>query len=108
MRKRLDGGLTIASSALNTADITPDSLRFLSFFPAFWQERKALQLRLGQRFVEEALHWRPGQADKVSLYEWIRVLDPQIDLAVLKQILINLQQWLPALGNVQVAQSWAE
>jgi glycine/D-amino acid oxidase-like deaminating enzyme len=107
MRKRLDGGLTIASSAVNTADITPDSLRFLkAFFPAFWQERKALQLRLGQRFVEEALHWRPGQADKVSLYERIRVLDPQIDPAVLKQILINLQQWLPALGNVQVAQSW--
>lgn len=34
------------------------------------------------------------------------MLDPQIDPAVLKQILINLQQWLPALGNVQVAQSW--
>lgn len=107
LRKRLDGGLTVASSAMNTVDITPDSLRFMkTFFPAFWQERKALQLRLGQRFVGEALHWQPGQADKVSLYERIRVLDPRIDPAIVKQILLNLKQWLPALGKVQVAQSW--
>ncbi|KGT93862.1 D-amino acid oxidase [Erwinia typographi] len=107
LRKRLDGGLTIASSATNTADITPDSLRFLpSFFPAFWHERKSLQLRLGQRFIDEALRWRPGQPDKVSLYEQVRVLDPRIDPAVVSKMLCNLKRWLPSSDNVQVAQSW--
>lgn len=107
LRKRLDGGLTIASSAINTADITPDSLRFIkSFFPAFWHERKSLQLRLGKQFVEEALRWQPGHADKISLYERIRVLEPRINPAVISQMLSSLRQWLPSLGKVQVAQSW--
>jgi glycine/D-amino acid oxidase-like deaminating enzyme len=107
LRKRLDGGLTIASSAINTADITPDSLRFMkAFFPAFWHERNSLQLRLGKRFVEEALHWQPGHADKISIYERIRVLDPHINPAIISQMLASLKQWLPSLGKVQVAQSW--
>ncbi|KAB7897669.1 FAD-dependent oxidoreductase [Rouxiella sp. S1S-2] len=108
IRKRLDGGWTVASAASNVVDITPDSLRFMrQFMPAFKVERRSLQLRLGQRFIEEALCWKPGQADKVSIYERIRILDPAPDRSALGQMVVDLRKALPVFDNLQVAQSWA-
>lgn len=108
LRPRLDGGWTIASSATNVVDITPDSLRFMKqFMPAFRVERDALKLKLGQQFVDEALHWRPGQADKISIYERIRVLDPAPHQPSLQQMVSDLKRALPAFSGLQVAQSWA-
>ncbi|WP_369788584.1 NAD(P)/FAD-dependent oxidoreductase [Rouxiella sp. WC2420] len=108
MRKRLDGGWTIASSATNVVDITPDGLRFMKqFMPAFKVERGALKLKLGARFVEEALLWKPGQADKTSIYERIRVLDPAPHQPSLQQMVGDLKRALPAFDGLQVAQSWA-
>lgn len=108
MRKRLDGGWTVASSASNVVDITFDSLRFMrQFMPAFKVERGSLQLRLGQRLFEEALCWKPGQADKVSIYERIRVLDPAPHLPTVTQMVADLKGALPVFGGLQIAQSWA-
>ncbi len=108
LRKRLDGGWTIASSATNVVDITPDSLRFMKLFmPAFKVERGALKLKLGARFLEEALHWKPGHADKTSIYEQIRVLDPSPHQPSLLQMVADLKRALPAFDGLQVAQSWA-
>lgn len=107
LRKRLDGGLTVASSATNTADITLDSLRFSPrFMPAFWVERKSLQLRLGKRFVDEALRWKPGQADKRSIYEVLRVLDPLINPLIVQRMRHSLAELLPPLRDLPVAQCW--
>lgn len=107
LRKRLDGGLTVASSMTSKADITPDSLRFARLFmPAYRVERQTLSLRLGRRFMDELLYWRPGQADKVSIYEHIRVLDPQIDPRAVQRIADNLRQAFPALAPLPIAQSW--
>ncbi|MFH8135483.1 NAD(P)/FAD-dependent oxidoreductase [Pantoea osteomyelitidis] len=107
LRKRLDGGLTVASSATNTVDITADSLRFSPLFmPAFRVERKALKLRLGKRFSEELLHWRPGQADKRSIFEVVRVLDPLIDPVTVQRMRDSLATLLPPLAQLPVAQSW--
>ncbi|NIF20917.1 NAD(P)/FAD-dependent oxidoreductase [Candidatus Pantoea multigeneris] len=107
MRKRLDGGLTVASSAISTADITLDALKFSAqFMPAFWHERKAIRLRVGARLFEEALHWKPGQADKHSIYEAIRVLDPQVESDIIPQIRERVSKLLPALTPLPIAQSW--
>lgn len=107
LRKRLDGGLTVASSATNTADITTDSLRFSPLFmPAYWLERQALKLRLGKRFVDELVNWRPGVEDKRSVYEAVRVLEPQIDPAIVQRMREALGNVLPPLANLPVAQSW--
>lgn len=107
MRKRLDGGLTVATSAISTADITPDSLRFSTqFMPAFWHERKAIKLRLGKRFLEEAMLWQPGQVDKRSIYEQVRVLEPTIDPRMIPLIRDRISALIPALAPLPVAQSW--
>jgi len=107
LRKRLDGGLTVASSSNGIADITPDSLRFgLRFMPAYRVEHQGIRLRLGQRFGEELFHWRPGRPDKISIYERIRVLDPHIDARIVRKIAANLAQVIPALAQVPIEQSW--
>ncbi len=55
MRKRLDGGFTIAHRHLSVADIVPDSFpQFFDFLPALRLEWNGIRLRLGKRFIEEA------------------------------------------------------
>ncbi|MCR2327020.1 D-amino-acid oxidase, partial [Salmonella enterica] len=55
LRKRMDGGYTVASLSGSIADIVPDSFRFLpKFIPALRTEWKTVRLRFGQRFIEEA------------------------------------------------------
>ncbi|RAR52235.1 glycine/D-amino acid oxidase-like deaminating enzyme [Paraburkholderia unamae] len=107
-RQRLDGGWTVATSATNVADVTPDAIRFFpQFLPAYLTERSALKVRFGQRFLEEALHWRPGTADRPSIYEAIRVLDPQPHRPTLERMLADLKRDMPAFGKAEVSQTWA-
>lgn len=107
LRKRQDGGLTVASSATSISDITPDSLRFArQYLPAFRAERQNINLRLGSRFWQELTRWKPGSPDKISLYERIRVLAPQPEATVVKTIASNLVQTLPQLAKLPVEQSW--
>jgi len=108
IRKRLDGGFTIATSSSNQADLVPDTFAFgPSFLPAWWNERTSLKLRLNRRFVEEALRWKPGEAERTSIYEAVRVLDPEPDRKTLSRMLEDLSTAVPALAGVEVAQSWA-
>ncbi|RQN39297.1 NAD(P)/FAD-dependent oxidoreductase [Paraburkholderia tropica] len=107
-RQRLDGGWTVATSAANIADVTPDSIRFFpKFLPAYLVERDSLKMRFGQRFIDEALRWRPGTSDRPSIYEAIRVLDPQPHRPTITRMLDNLKREIPAFGKVEVSQSWA-
>jgi len=108
LRKRLDGGLTIATSASSQVDLTPDSLRFARLFlPAFRVEHKNLQLKLNRRFLEEAVQWRPGEADRPSVFEAVRILDPEPDAATIRRIVADVRASIPGLEGIEVAQSWA-
>lgn len=108
LRKRMDGGYTVASLAGSIADIVPDSFRFLpKFIPALRSEWKTVKIRLGQRFMEEALEWKNRPADQISIYEKIRVLDPEPDEATNLAVFKALQQAFPAFKTARITQSWA-
>ncbi len=108
LRKRLDGGYTVASSAENVAEIVPDTLRFFrEFLPAYLVERKGMTLRLGRAFIDEALRWRPGEPDRPSIYEAVRILDPKPDTATLARVKQAIGAAIPSFRDVPVAQSWA-
>lgn len=108
LRKRLDGGYTIASSSESLAEITPDTLRFFArFLPAYLAERKGMTLRFGRGFLDEALRWRPGEADRPSIYEAVRVLDPAPHVPALKRVEKAIAEALPIFRSAPVAQSWA-
>jgi glycine/D-amino acid oxidase-like deaminating enzyme len=108
LRRRLDGGFTIANGSSSLADIVPDSLRFFfQFLPALKMEWKALRMRLGKRFAEE---WRePAQLapDRPTVFECVRILDPEPETALSDGALAAVKAAFPALQGATVAQHWA-
>lgn len=108
VRKRQDGGYTVASGHENIADIVPDSFRYArQFWPAFQKEHASLSFRLGQRFFQEAMTPRSWAMDEASPFEYRRVLDPVPSISQSNRALENLAKAFPVFGNVRVAQRWA-
>lgn len=108
LRKRLDGGYTVASGHSTRVDIVPDSFRFFAkFLPALKHEWRGLRLRLGPRFAEE-WRWESQLApDRETVFERVRVLDPEPEAALTEQALGQVRAVFPALQGATVAQHWA-
>lgn len=108
IRRRLDGGYTLALRQHNTLDLTPAAFRYLfAFLPAYRQEGDHMKLRLNGRFFQ-ALRWpRKWALDQRSPFEDVRVLDPEPDRKVLTMALSNLRKAFPSLSGATTAESWA-
>lgn len=108
VRKRLDGGYTIAHGRATVVDIVPDSFRlFFKFLPALMQDWRSLRLRAGRRFLEDlglARHWA---LDQVSPFEMLRVLDPAPAATILRQAMSSLGDHFPRFREARVVERWA-
>ncbi|WP_343315909.1 FAD-binding oxidoreductase [Brucella sp. BE17] len=108
LRKRLDGGYTVASLTGSIADIAPDNFRFFrDFIPSLSSEWRSLRFRFGKQFFEEALQWKLRPADQISIFEKIRVLDPKPHRPTNAAILTKLKEAFPAFASATIAQQWA-
>ena len=108
IRKRNDGGFTIAHRHLAVADIVPDSFRlFFSFLPALMLDWGGIRLRLGQRFMDEARLARRWRLDEVSPFERVRILDPEPVTAILEEAAASLKEYFPAFRGMRIAERWA-
>ncbi|WP_417817852.1 NAD(P)/FAD-dependent oxidoreductase [Tritonibacter scottomollicae] len=107
LRKRADGGYTVASGGENTFDIVPDTFRIgHRFIPAFLQDVTALRFRLSNRWSTEAREARPWTAQDRTAFEETRVLDPQPSQKALRRGLAAVRDAFPALEKADVTQSW--
>lgn len=108
IRKRQDGGYTIASGHENVVDIVPQSFRqALAFLPALRKEWRSLNFRLGLRFLDEARLARRWALDEPSPFEYNRVLDPVPSKALSDKAMRAAIQAFPALAAAEIAQRWA-
>ncbi len=108
IRKRADGGFTIAHQHFSMADIVPDSFRlFFRFLPALMLDRRGLKLRLGKRFIDEARLARRWRLDEISPFERVRVLDPEPVGWVLDEAAASLKDCFPAFRDMRIAERWA-
>lgn len=108
IRKRADGGYTIASGHENTVDIVPDSFRLaMRFLPAFAQEWKSLRFRLSKRWTVEAQQDRRWLATDVTPFERCRILDPEPSQNTLRRAWASARKGYPALRKSEIVQSWA-
>lgn len=108
IRKRADGGYTIASGHENTVDVVPDSFRLAcQFLPAFAQEWKSLRFRLAHRWRIEARQRRSWSHTDVTPFEQCRILDPEPSQKALRRSWANARRALPALEQAEIVQSWA-
>ena len=108
IRRREDGGYTIAHGSVLEHPVTPASFRyFRKFIPALMQELKIVRLSFGRDFINE---WRTPKSwslDEPSPFEATRVLNPEPSARVLRGIRKNLDAVFPPLRNTPIVESWA-
>jgi len=108
IRRRQDGGYTVAHGGASEHPLVPDSFRhFGLFLPALWAHRKKLRLTVDDRFIEEWKLPRRWALDAESPFEATRVLDPKPNPRILAQARRNLARDFPELADVAIAESWA-
>ena len=108
VRRREDGGYTIASGHRNVADVVPDSFRhFRQFLPALRAEWGSLSLRVGRRSLEELATPRRWALDAESPFERARALDPAPRYRHARDALDALRLDCPAFEDARVEQTWA-
>ncbi|MCP5149661.1 MAG: FAD-binding oxidoreductase [Ectothiorhodospiraceae bacterium] len=112
IRRREDGGYTVAHGGRSEHALVPDSFRyFRDFLPLIRASRRgglgAVRVRPFGRFAEELAHrrWRPGTTP--SPFETTRVLEPPPNESTLDAALANLKRLFPALADIRVEQRWA-
>ena len=108
IRRREDGGYTVAHGSILDHRITPSTFRYaLKFIPALLGEIKVLRIRFGREFIDEWSMPRTWSLDAMSPFEENRVLNPEPSQRVLQVIRKNLYEMFPKLAGVDLVESWA-
>jgi glycine/D-amino acid oxidase-like deaminating enzyme len=108
IRRRDDGGYTVAHGTVLEHPVTPASFRWLfKFLPTLGSKRDVVKLSFGREFFEELKTPTRWSLDAPSPFERTRVLDPPADPRTLKDIRRDLGRLFPALAEVEFAESWA-
>ncbi len=108
IRKRADGGLTVANGVANLADLTPDHVRFLrEFMPTLIADWRNVSLGISDRFFREIDDWPTRPLDRLSPYEKTRVLDPKPTTRFIRSTMGELKRRFPSLRDVRIVQAWA-
>ncbi len=108
LRRRDDGGYTLAHGTILDHPITPSTFRFgFKYLPALMMEINNLRISIGREFVEEWNMPRTWALDAESPFEKTRVLNPAPSKSVLKGIRNNLDKVFPQLASVEIVESWA-
>jgi glycine/D-amino acid oxidase-like deaminating enzyme len=108
IRKRQDGGYTIADGFRNIVDIVPDNFRYMrDFLPALGSQWSSLMLRFGGKFYDELRLPNAWSLDEASPFEYNRVLDPKPSFKLQDKSLANLRKAFPVFEQAEIAQRWA-
>lgn len=108
IRKRNDGGYTVAQRNANVAPITPDSFKFIKeFFPTLIDSWGELKIKINKMTISEFLREKNWSMDDVSPFEKSRILDPDPDLLYLNGAIKRLKRAFPNHGDVKVTHAWA-
>ena len=108
IRRRQDGGYTIAHGSVLDHFITPSTFRFaFKFLPALVHEIGTLKISIGRPFFEELGAPSTWALDEESPFERTRVLNPQPNPSVLKRFCKSFNEVYPQLAGTRIIESWA-
>jgi glycine/D-amino acid oxidase-like deaminating enzyme len=108
LRRREDGGYTVAHGTILDHPITPSTFRFaFKYIPALLMQIKNLHLSIGREFVEELLAPVTWALDAPSPFEKTRVLNPKPNQRALRGIKKNLGKVFPQLAGTELVEAWA-
>lgn len=108
IRRRQDGGYTVAHGSILLHPITPATFRWaFKFLPALRQEIKVLRLKFGREFFSELAMPSRWPLDRPTPFEAVRVLNPRPTPSVVRGIRRNMDELFPALKGVDIVEAWA-
>ncbi len=108
IRRRQDGGYTVASSNTNEHFVGLDSFRhFFRFLPALSASVRYMRLRFGGDLIGRMLPSRTWQPEEATPFEQERVLNPAPSEKAVKRMRAGLQKRLPQLADIPFEESWA-
>ena len=106
LRRRLDGGYTIARSGAARFDIIPAAFKhFAAFTPILKERWRILKLRFGSTYFGPLGRHR-WQGDEVSPFEALRVFDPEPDHRLLDDVLRSAKDLFPQLAEAAPVERW--
>ena len=108
IRRRQDGGYTVAHGSVLEHPVTPESFRyFFKFLNALKQEFKIVKLSFGRDFLDAWSTPRRWALDAPSPFEKTRVLNPSPTESTLRAVRQNLDSIFPQLAEVPIVETWA-
>jgi glycine/D-amino acid oxidase-like deaminating enzyme len=107
IRRRADGGYTVAHGGSFLHALTPASLRFArKFLPALRQGRRSTRVAIGLEFLRALATPARWRLDGPSPFEQERVLAPAPEPRVLGQAAAALRRWFPAIASAPFVETW--
>ena len=107
LRRRQDGGYTIARSGSSYFQITPDAFKyFRQFLPAMKTSMRP-RLRFSGAFFQELARPKRWTGEDVTVFEKTRVLNPKPHAETLRDVLMTAKKNFPQLGDLEIAEAWA-
>ncbi|MAB00734.1 MAG: D-amino-acid oxidase [Stappia sp.] len=106
LRRRQDGGYTIARSGAAEFQLVPAAFRhFRAFLPVLAERWRIMKLRVGPDFFGPLGHQR-WKADETTPFEAVRVMDPTPDARLLANVLASAKSLHPRLEGLEIAETW--
>ncbi len=107
IRRRADGGYTVAHGHSSLHSIIPASFRYATkYLPAFRESHGSLRIAVGRDFVRALAMPSRWPLDGPSPFERERVLNPKPEAHVLGQMRAALDSCLPELAGSPFVETW--
>ena len=107
IRRRADGGYTVAHGGSSLHSLVPASFRwFTKFLPALRQGHDSLRLGIGGDFFRALATPSRWALDAKSPFERERVLGPKPEAKVLDQMREALLRWHPGIADAPFVETW--
>jgi glycine/D-amino acid oxidase-like deaminating enzyme len=111
MRRRVDGGFTLALGDRNGFCPGPDAFRhFRSYLPVLRKSWRSIDFHIGLPAVGYPDAWgtpRTWHEDQVSPFERTRVLEPPPNRKYVRLICDRFEKRFPDIGRPKILNSWA-
>lgn len=107
IRPRADGGCTVARAGAAQFDLVPAAFQhFAAFLPILQSRWRIMKIRAGASFFGP-LGRNRWTMDDTTPFEAVRVMDPEPDTALLRNVLASARDLFPQLADAQIVDSWA-
>lgn len=107
LTRRLDGSYTLAISGAATLELTPQAMRYWRpFLPMFVKRLKAVQIKIGDSFLNGPEGWASWRANGHLEFERVRVLDPAPSSKYVKAVMQRARSRFPELNSLEMEEAW--